>query len=255
VAQMLERENFTNRFAANQPIGLQEFLYPLMQGYDSVALKADVELGGTEQLFNLLAGRTLQRAFGQVPQAVITCTLLLGLDGRKMSKSFGNTIALTDPAKDMYGKVMRFSDDQIISCFELCTEVPLEEIDAISDALDDGSNPMLLKKRLAFEITRLYHTDAQSRHAQEAFEREIQRKELPHEIQGVELERGGEWTIADLLVNIGLARSKSEARQKAREGAVYIDGARATELLTAITVHTGMTIKLGRNYRRLVVRV
>ena len=196
VAQMLERENFAKRYAGGQSIGLQEFLYPLMQGYDSVALQADVEVGGTEQLFNLMAGRTLQRAFGQQPQAVLTCSLLFGLDGRKMSKSFGNSIALDDSAKDMFGKVMSFPDSQILPGFELCTEVPLEELDAIADALDAGENPMGAKKRLAYEITRLYHSASATAAAQEAFEREVQRRERPDDIPTVDLDGPGPWSLA-----------------------------------------------------------
>ncbi|MDB5074390.1 MAG: tyrosyl-tRNA synthetase [Chloroflexi bacterium] len=253
VAQMLERENFTNRFSAGQPIGLHEFLYPLMQGYDSVALRSDVEVGGTEQLFNLLAGRTLQRAFGQQPQSVMTVELLLGLDGRKMSKSYGNAISLDDPPKDMYGKVMSFPDDQIIPCFELCTDIPLEEIDAIAAELETGTNPMVYKKRLAFEITKLYHGAAQAQRAQEAFEREVQRKERPVDIPDVMLDRPGEWPIADVLVLAGLTKSKSEARQKVLEGAVYVDDVRISDPKHLLVVRNGMVIKLGRHYRRVTL--
>ncbi len=251
VAQMLERESFAKRYEAGQSIGLQEFLYPLMQGYDSVALKADVEAGGTDQLFNLIAGRTLQRAFGQPPQAVLTCPLLLGLDGRKMSKSYGNFIALDEPAKDMYGKAMSFPDEQILPCFELCTDVPLDELDTIADALEAGQNPMIAKKRLAFEITRLYHSEAATRSAQEAFEREVQRRERPADIPVVTLDRGGEWLLADLVVATGLSKSKGEARRKAAEGAVYYDNTRVIDPLASIEVRDGMVIKLGRHYRQL----
>ena len=253
VAQMLERENFAKRYATGQSIGLQELLYPLMQGYDSVALKADVEVGGTEQLFNLIAGRTLQRAFGQPPQAVLTCSLLLGLDGRKMSKSYGNSIELDDSAKDMFGKVMSFPDPQILPCFELCTEVPLEEIDAIADALERGENPMAAKKRLAYEVTRLYHSASATLAAQEAFERKVQRKEQPDDIPAVELERGGAWLLPDVVVAAGLAKSKGEARRKAAEGAVYVDNVRMTDPQASIDVRNGMVIKLGRHFRQLTL--
>jgi tyrosyl-tRNA synthetase len=251
VAQILERENFKNRYDLGQPIGLQEFLYPLMQGYDSVALRADVEVGGTEQLFNLLAGRTLQRAFGQQPQAVMTCALLLGLDGRKMSKSYGNAILLEDSAKDMYGKVMSFADDQIVRGFELCTDVPLSQLDVIESDLDAGTNPMVWKKRLAFEITQLYHGPARAQSAQKAFESVVQRKERPDEIPEARLDRGGPWPLADLLVSVGLTKSKTEARQKAIEGAVYVDDVRMSDPKEAIDTQDGMVIKLGRRYRRV----
>lgn len=251
LAQMLERENFAKRFEIGQAIGLQELLYPLMQGYDSVALKADVEVGGTEQLFNLIAGRTLQRAFGQPPQAVLTCSLLLGTDGRKMSKSFGNSIALDDTAKDMYGKVMSFPDEQILPCYELCTELPLEELDEIADALESGQNPMIAKKRLAHDITRLYHSASATAEAQAAFEREVQRRERPAEVPVVLLDRGGSWPLADIVVAAGLAKSKGEARRKAAEGAIYVDDVRIGDPQASLDVRHGMVLKLGRHYRQL----
>ncbi|MGH2343645.1 MAG: tyrosine--tRNA ligase, partial [Chloroflexota bacterium] len=252
VAQMLERENFTNRYAAGQPIGLQEFLYPLMQGYDSVALKADVELGGTDQLFNLLAGRTLQRAFGQAPQAVMTLTLLLGLDGLKMSKSQGNTVAVEDPAAEMYGKLMSIPDQQILPYFELCTDVPLPEITAIAAELAAGANPMQYKKRLALEVTNLYHSAAQARKAQERFEKVVQGRAKPDEMTEVSLEQRAEWRLLELLVTLGLAESNSEARRKTMEGAVWIDDTQVTDPTSIVPVRNGMEVRVGkRNYRRV----
>jgi len=265
VAQMLERENFANRYAAKQPIGLQELLYPLMQGYDSVALKADVELGGTEQLFNLLAGRTLQRAFNQTPQAVMTLTLLLGLDGKKMSKSQGNAIALEDPAVDMYGKLMSISDAQILPYFELCTDLPLSEIGEIAADLETGTNPMGFKKQLALEVTTLYHTPAQARKAQEIFERVVQGRAKPEEMTEVPLsltpasaETGASGVsgrrLLELLVELGLATSNSEARRKTIEGAVWIDDEQRTDPNAVIDVRDGMEVRVGkRNYRRIRV--
>jgi tyrosyl-tRNA synthetase len=255
VAQMLERENFAKRYTAGQSIGLQEFLYPLMQGFDSVALKCDVEVGGTDQLFNLIAGRTLQRAHGQQPQSVLTCPLLLGLDGRKMSKSFGNSIALDDSAKDMYGKAMSIPDEQILPYYELCTDVPLEDVDAISEALEAGENPMIAKKRLAYEITRLYHSYHSTAEAQEAFESEVQRRERPADIPTVQLDMAGTWSLADLVVAAGLAKSKGEARRKAGEGAIYIDDLRIADPQAAVEVRQGMVIKLGRHYRQLLLPI
>ena len=265
VAQMLERENFANRYAAKQPIGLQEMLYPLMQGYDSVALKADVELGGTEQLFNLLAGRTLQRAFNQTPQAVMTLTLLLGLDGKKMSKSQGNAIALEDPAVDMYGKLMSISDDQILPYFELCTDRPLAEIGAIAGEIEAGANPMGFKKQLALEVTTLYHTPAQARKAQETFERVVQGRAKPEDIPAVPLsltQAGAEthasgvsgWRLLELLVELKLAKSNSEARRKVLEGAVWIGDEQQVDPNAVIAIRDGMEVRVGkRNYRRIRV--
>jgi tyrosyl-tRNA synthetase len=255
VAQILERENFANRYAARQPIGLQEFLYPLMQGYDSVALKADVELGGTEQLFNLLAGRTLQRAFGQAPQAVMTLTLLLGLDGLKMSKSQGNAISLEEPAVDMYGKLMSIPDEQILPYFELCTELPLDEISVIAEELAAGANPMLFKKRLALAVTNLYHTSAQARKAQETFETVVQGRAKPAEMAEVVLDNRPERRLLELLVTLGLADSNSTARRKTVEGAVWIDDIQITDPTSTIAVRNGMEVRVGkRNYRRVRIQ-
>jgi tyrosyl-tRNA synthetase len=184
---------------------------------------------------------------------VLTCSLLLGLDGRKMSKSFGNSIALDDSAKDMFGKVMSFPDSQILPGFELCTEVPLEELDAIADALDAGENPMGAKKRLAYEITRLYHSAGATATAQEAFEREVQRRERPDDIPTVDLDGPGPWSLADLVVAAGLAKSKGEARRKAAEGAVYIDGVRVADPQATIEVRHGLIVKLGRHFRQLLL--
>lgn len=255
VAQMLERENFTLRFQANKPIGLQEFMYPLMQGYDSVALKADVEIGGTEQLFNLLAGRTLQQAFGQQPQAVITSALLLGTDGQKMSKTAGNCIYIDDPADDMFGKVMSIADGQILPYFELATEVPLAELAQARAELERGTNPMLLKKQLAFAIAALYHGEAKARKAREAFERVVQRKELPDRIEEKSLESDEARTLPDLLAALGLVTSKSEARRLAAQGGVSIDGEKVTDVTTPLPLRDGMLIKVGkRSLARLRVQ-
>jgi tyrosyl-tRNA synthetase len=251
VAQMLERENYALRLQANKPIGLQEILYPLMQGYDSVALKADVEIGGTEQLFNLLAGRTLQQAFGQPPQAVITGALLLGTDGQKMSKTAPNCIYIDDKAEDMYGKVMSIADGQILPYFELATDVPLAELPGIRAELERGTNPMLLKKRLAFAITALYHGEAKAQKAQEAFERVVQRKELPDVIDEKQLDDEPR-TLPDLLVALGLAKSKSEARRLAEQGGVSIDGEKVTDVATPLPLRDGMLIKMGK---RSIVRL
>lgn len=246
VAQMLERENFTMRFQTGKPIGLHEFLYPLMQGYDSVALKADVEIGGTDQLFNLLAGRTLQQAFGQDPQAVITTPLLLGTDGQKMSKTTGNCIYIDDRADDMYGKVMAVADAQILPYFELCTDLPLAEIEAMQAELAHGVNPMLLKKRLAFDITRLYHGEAKAKKAQEAFERVVQRKELPDTIEERWLPSAEPRTLPDLLVQLGLVPSKSEARRVAASNGARIDGQIVTDVSTPVPLRDGMLVSRGK---------
>lgn len=249
VAQMMERENFTMRYTSGKPIGLQEFLYPLMQGYDSVALKADVEIGGTEQLFNLMAGRTLQQAFGQRSQAVITCALLLGTDGAKMSKTANNCIYIGDPPKDMYGKVMSLPDAQIVPYFEMCTDLPVSDLRAIADQLHAGLNPMLLKKRLAHEITRLYHGAALAQRAEETFEREVQRKELPDEIEQRTLTAEQIQSLPDLLVHLGLVKSKSEARRLAEQGGVRVDGAEIRDAAAPIALRDEMLVQVGKRNR------
>ncbi len=170
VAQMLERENFSLRYAEGKPIGLHEFFYPMMQGYDSYALHADMELGGTDQLFNLMAGRTIQKSLGQRPQDIMVMSMIWGLDGRKMSTSEGNTILIDEPAVDMYGKVMSMGDEHIVSYFEAATDVPMREIEEIRRELEGGANPMLAKKQLAYAITRLYHGVEGAQEGQRFFE-------------------------------------------------------------------------------------
>ena len=254
VAQMLERENFTDRYASGRPIGLQEFLYPLMQGYDSVAMRADVEIGGTEQLFNLMAGRTLQRAFGQQPQAVMTLQLLLGTDGKKMSKTAGNCVFLDDAPKDMYGKLMSLPDEQILAYFQLASELTLDEIDAVAAVLAAGENPMQAKKRLAYEVTRLYHGPVRANSAQDEFERVVQRKEISTEVPERMLLGSDPMPIADLLVELGFLKSKSEARRKVVQGGVRIDGEPVRDQHAVIAVRSGMLVQFGkREFARLIL--
>lgn len=221
VAQMLERENFSERYSTNKPIGLHEFMYPLMQGYDSVALKADVEIGGTDQLFNLMAGRVLQKSFGQRPQAVMTMELIYGLDGRKMSTSWGNTISIVDSPQDQFGKLMSVGDELIISYLISCTEMPVDEIDQIADGLKNGSvHPMDAKKRLAREIVKLYHGPEAAHEAETHFQRTVQQKELPQDIPSYVVNT--ESSIVDLLVNSGVVPSRSEARRLVEQGGVSL---------------------------------
>ncbi|HKC73267.1 MAG TPA: tyrosine--tRNA ligase [Chloroflexota bacterium] len=248
VAQMLERENFRLRYAEGKPIGLHEFFYPLMQGYDSVALGADLEVGGTDQLFNLLAGRTIQRALGQRPQDVMTLQMIWGLDGRKMSTSEGNTILIDEPPVDMYGKIMSMGDEHIIPYFEAATEVPMREIEDVARALEGGLNPMSAKKHLAYEITRLYHGAAGAREGQRYFEElHQQRRELGDEdwpevaIQGAQPRQVGR-----LFVDAGLASSNSDARQVMQQGGLVIDGQKVTDFAMTVAPHTGMKLRRGK---------
>jgi tyrosyl-tRNA synthetase len=232
VARILERDDFQKRWKSQQPISLHELLYPLAQGYDSVALKADVELGGTDQLFNLLVGRDLMREEGLEPQVVLTLPLLVGLDGtEKMSKSLGNAIGVQEPAWDMYGKLMSIPDTLIWSYFELLTDVPSGEIRGLRDLVESGGmNPRDAKNRLASTITSQFHGEEEARKAAENFVKAFSRRELPiDEIKRSKpLEAGArEWGAARVLVEVGLAASMREARRKIAERAltVYPEGA------------------------------
>jgi tyrosyl-tRNA synthetase len=251
--QMLQRDMFQRRLEENKPIGLHEFLYPLLQGYDSVALNVDAEIGGTDQTFNMLAGRTLVRALHSREKAVLTVPLLEGTDGRKMSKSYGNIIGVTEPPYEMYGKLMSLKDELIPRYFELLTDVPEAEIRAMREQMGTGQvNPMALKKRLAFELTGQFHNPEAARAAQERFEREVQHKELPPDIPEVVLPRDGDWPVVDLLVATHLATSKSDAKRLVEGGSVQVDGEKVTDPRAAIAVHPGLILR-GR--RRQYVRL
>lgn len=252
VAQMLERENFTLRFQAQKPIGLHEFFYPLMQGYDSVALSSDIELGGTDQVFNLMAGRILQKAFGREPQSIITGVMIEGTDGRKMSSSWGNVISILDPPNEQFGRIMAMRDDLMVRYFDACTDVPYNEITGIAEALGRGEvAPLEVKKRLARETVTLYHSEAEAWEAQDYFERTVQRKELPNEIPLVEVS-GKAAVLADLMVHCGLTPSKSEARRLVEQGGVQVDGVRVLDPGQEIRLTDGMVLKAGK---RKFVRV
>jgi tyrosyl-tRNA synthetase len=245
VSQMLEREDFHKRFQEEKPIALHELLYPLAQGYDSVALQADVELGGTDQKFNLLVGRELQRAHGQPSQVVVTTPLLEGLDGvQKMSKSYGNYIGITEPPLEMYGKVMSISDALMWRYYELLTDVSAQEIERLkSDAAAGRAHPMQLKKDLARKIVADFHSAEAARRAEEDWAKQFQRDEVPEEVETVSVPRVSvEYRIGEdlglsgiemgraqfglkldrLLVESGLAKSGAEATRKIKEGAVRV---------------------------------
>ena len=272
VGQFLQRENFALRRERGDAIYLHEFFYALMQGYDAVALRCDAQVGGTDQLFNIMAGRTLQKALGQRPQVAITLPILLGTDGKlKMSKSAGNHVSLDAPPDDMYGKVMSIPDHLIIDYFTLVTAVPGEEIEEMRRQLSERSvNPMELKKRLAREIVAEYHGPKEAERAQERFEGVFQRRAeaklpfggakvsyelirtVPVSLSGPPLGwiSGSEsrWRLARVLVDTGLASSISEARRLIRQGAVDIDGAvHDSEYLAAPDVRDGMTIRVGKH--------
>lgn len=212
VAQLIERDDFSKRLADGSEIALHEFMYPLMVAYDSVALEVDVEFGGTDQLFNLLAGRNLQKKLGQKPQSVITAPLLVGLDGvQKMSKSLDNYVGLTDQPADMFGKIMSIPDNLIGPYFELCTNVPLEEITAVVADISQGANPRDTKASLAREIVRIYHGEKAAETAEQAFNDQFRDKKAPTDIPEHKTKKGSE--LVDALVESGLVSSKSEYRR------------------------------------------
>jgi tyrosyl-tRNA synthetase len=258
VARILERDDFEKRLKGGRPIGLHEVLYPLMQAYDSVAIKADVELGGTDQVFNILAGRELQREFGQEPQVALLMPILVGLDGvNKMSKSLGNYVGITDPPAEMYGKLMSIPDQVIMDYLLLATSLAPDEVSGIGDRLKDGTlHPMEAKKRMAFEVVRLYHSQELARWAGEQFEKVVQNKGLPERIPRVNLSpsdlSGGRIWVVNLLVLAHLAESKRDARRLIAQGGVYLDGEKVSTPDLDLEVRDGMVFKVGsKNFAQI----
>lgn len=246
VADFIARDNIRRRLDAGKRVSLREVLYPLMQGYDSVAIRADVELGGTDQRFNMLAGRTLQEHCGQRPQSVMTSPLIEGLDGRKMSSSWGNTVNLTAEPSDMYGKVMSVRDDQIVTYLTLCTRIPMQDIADVARDIDAGANPRDAKMRLAREIVTLYHDAAAAQQAEQAFVATFQKGAVPDDVMQIAREAGE--TYADALVRAGAIASKSELTRLIAAGGLH--DAHTDEKLPALPDTPGTTLKLGK--RRFV---
>ena len=248
VARMLERDDFHKRFSNGQPISIHEFLYPLVQGYDSVALKADVELGGTDQKFNLLVGRQLQQNYGQDPQIVITTPLLEGLDGvQKMSKSLNNYIGITEPPGEMFGKIMSISDDLMWRYFEVLSFRPLAEIAALQAAVDEGKNPRDVKFELAQEIVARFHDAAAAERSQAEFIARFQKGAMPEDIQEMEvLSNDGALGIAHILKAAGLVSSTSDAFRMIKQGAVRIDGERVESRDLSIAGGTTHIYQVGK---------
>jgi tyrosyl-tRNA synthetase len=256
VARMLERDDFHKRYAGGQPIAIHEFLYPLIQGYDSVALKADVELGGTDQKFNLLMGRELQKHFGQPPQVVLTMPLLEGTDGaQKMSKSLGNYIGITDAPNDMFGKLMSISDELMWRYFDLLSlECSTAEISRMrADATSGAANPRDFKVRLANEIVARFHGAAAARAAGEDFARRFSRHELPADIPEIEVTVGaGGMPVAQVLRASGMVGSASEATRLVKQGGVRLDGERLVDPAAVLVAGKSHLVQLGK---RRVARV
>ncbi|MBU0614221.1 tyrosine--tRNA ligase [Patescibacteria group bacterium] len=222
VQQMMERDMFEKRLKDGRPVYLHEFLYPLMQGYDSVAMEVDAEVGGSDQMFNMLAGRTLERAMIDKEKFVLTTKLLTNADGEKMSKTAGGFIALSDSPEDMYGKIMAMDDSVILTYFELATDVPMEEIEGMGVQMKNGMNPRDIKAKLAEEIVRMYHGADGAQKAVEHFSRVFQDGLAPEEMKTYSLQQP--MNIIDVLLEVELVSSKSEARRMIEQGAIKIDG-------------------------------
>lgn len=233
VARVLERDDFQKRYKENQPIGMHEFLYPLMQGYDSVAMKADVELGGTDQKFNLLFGRDLLKHYGLKPQIAMTMPIIEGLDGvQKMSKSLGNYVGISDAPEDMFGKLMSITDTLMFRYYELLSDKSVPEIEQMKKDIESGVlHPMEAKKRFAAEMVGRYHGSQEAVRAEEEFVKVFSNRENPEDM--VEIKNAG--TLLDMIMSLNFAQSKTDARRLAEQGGVYLDGQRVTDLNISIT--------------------
>jgi len=260
VSQMLEREDFHKRFHDEKPIAMHELLYPLAQGYDSVALEADVELGGTDQKFNLLVGRELQRAYGQESQIVLTMPILEGLDGvNKMSKSLGNAIGIHEPPLEMYGKVMSISDEMMWRYYELLTDVRAGQIAAMkADVTNGTSHPMALKKELARSIVADFHSSEAAAKAAEDWAKQFQDDQVPEEIEVAPVSfaevvnrEGDGMRLAKVLVKIGFSASTTEADRKIKEGAVSVDGVKTITPIVKAHAGASLTLRLGRKIKKV----
>lgn len=250
-ARLIGRDMFQERIRQGKEIAMSEILYPILQGYDSVAIKSDLTIIGSDQLFNEHMGRFFQEKFGQPPQAIVTLKILPGLDGgEKMSKSLGNYIGLNDSPQDKFGKAMRLVDRLIVPYLEVYTDVPLPEVLRIEKELTAGKNPMEAKLFFARALVRRYHGEGAGRTERERFVKVFSKKEMPADIPSVRLERSGAWDPAALLVAAGLARSKSEARRLVAQKAVEIDGEAIPSRAKSVRVEKGMVIRAGK--RRFV---
>ena len=256
VARMLERDDFSKRYKSGQPIAVHEFLYPLIQGWDSVALKSDVELGGTDQKFNLLVGRQLQELEGQEPQVVLTMPILEGLDGvQKMSKSLNNYIGITDPPEDMFGKVMSISDELMWRYFELLSFRPMTEIESLRQRVAQGGNPRDVKFELGVELVGRFHSAKEAEQARQNFVNRFQKGAMPDEIPECVLEAEEGIPIANALKNAGLVSSTSEGFRMIKQGAVRLDGQKVEDRGLVLAVGSEVVCQVGkRKFARLRVK-
>jgi tyrosyl-tRNA synthetase len=245
LAQMLAHETFRKRYEAGGALTILELMYPMLQGYDSVAINSDVEFGGTDQKFNNLAGRELMQQMGMTPQDILLVPLIPGTDGRKMGKSFNNTIDIVTPPAEMFGRVMSVSDDVMPLYFEVLTDLPIDAISDLKRELADGSgSPIEWKKRLAHDVVAQFHTPADAAAAQEAFERQFQRRELPADIPEFAID--ATMNIVDLMAAAGLASSKGEARRLIDGGGVRIEGAKVESYDASVDPQQPVVVQVGR---------
>ncbi len=243
LSDFISRENIKKRLDAGKRVSLRELLYPLMQGYDSVAVKSDVEVGGTDQRFNILAGRDMQRAYGQEPQDIILGPLIEGLDGRKMSSSWGNTVNLSDEPTDMYGKIMSLKDEFIIKYFIYLTRVDMKTVQEYEESMKNGSNPKEIKMKLAFELVRMYHGDESAEKAQEYFTKAFSQKEIPDEIQTTVVDSGEQ--LSKILIDSAVVASMTEFKRLVNEGAIATaEGMKIEDFNFPIT--ESVTVKVGK---------
>jgi tyrosyl-tRNA synthetase len=257
VQQMLERDFFQRRLKANKPIHLHEFLYPVAQAIDCVEMNVDLEMGGSDQIFNMLAGRTLMKALKGKEKFVLATKLLVDSKGEKVGKTAGNALFLNASAHDMFGGVMSFPDEAILPGFELLTHLPMEEIEEMEKALQKGKNPMELKKKLAFEITQMLYGEKPAKEAQKEFERVFQKGELPNEIKAINLAKGfiSGATVADVLVESELAPSSSEAKRLITQGGTVIQNETITDPNAPFPQGDEVIVKVGkRKFAKIVIR-
>ncbi|MEJ5304342.1 MAG: tyrosine--tRNA ligase [Ignavibacteria bacterium] len=257
VARMLERDDFEKRYKNGEPISIHEFLYPLAQAMDSVAIKADVELGGTDQKFNLLVGRDIQREYGQEPQVILTMPILPGTDGiEKMSKSLDNYIGISEPPEEIYGKTMSIPDSLIYTYFELVTDVSKEELMKIKQQLSDPSiNPRDLKRKLARTIVEQYYSKEAAHQAEENFDKIFVRKEIPEEVNEVFIDKASASNIISLLRAVGAAPSNSEARRLVEQGGVSINGEKISNVNAQLQIQNESILKVGkRKFYKLIIK-
>ena len=245
IQQMAARRNFKDRIDKGEDVSMREMLYPLMQGYDSVVVKSDVEVGGFDQLFNVMAGRAIQKQYGQPEQDILTTQMLEGTDGRKMSTSWGNVITIVDESNDMFGKIMAIKDDLILKYFWLCTDVSQDELDNYEKQLNEGANPRDIKIELGKKIVALYHSKEEAENAAAEFEKVFSKKELPENIAEHKIS-ANPISLADLLVESDIAKSKGEAKRLVEQGGVEIDGAIEKDWGKRIEFKGGEVVQAGK---------